>query len=649
MANNLIQILRSATNATPTGLANGQLAYTSNNGITSAGGVLYIGDPASGTTIGIGGQRFPGTLTANQALVANSTSGINNIITSNLTISGYLTANGSLGSSSQVLGSNSTGGVYWVSTSSFSINTSAQYTFTNTINFAANVFVNAAILFVGNATTNVAISTTGLVVGNATVNSAINSTAFSGSANNTTYLNGQLASYYTNATNITTGTLPYAQLPSGLVNTSGSFTFTGNTNFNAGNTAFSNGAYFGTGGTLNITNSVNTTISSPNTYFSGNNVYFGLFPGGTLTFGSTTNAVFQNPVTFDIGSNVTFKGAVTYVSNLVIYNSGGQPYLIVGNTSNQVFANATAISIGNATIVSTINSTAFSGLANNSTYLNGQLAYYYTNATNITTGTLPYAQLPSGLVNTSGSFTLSGNTVLAGTNTGISSNLQVTGTTLNVSSNSTFTGNVSITGAVSITNNVTITGNLTVTGSTITVNNTILQVNGNFIEVADNQTTTDVVDFGFYGAIANATTKYYAGLYRDFSASGGLNTPVFKFFAANVQPGSTVITTNTYFLGALQSYLQPYGLNGAFIANSTAVNITANSTVSSAIAANSLTLTSALVATSGGTGQNTYAVGDLLIGGATNTLSKLSLGTNGYVLQSNGTTVVYATLDGGSF
>ena len=90
--------------------------------------------------------------------------------------------------------------------------------------------------------------------------------------------------------------------------------------------------------------------------------------------------------------------------------------------------------IGNTTVYATINSTAYSGSANNATNLNGQAASFYTNATNITTGTLPYAQIPANIVNTTGSFTISGNTTLAGTNTTISSNLNVTGTFVNIAS-----------------------------------------------------------------------------------------------------------------------------------------------------------------------------------------------------------------------
>jgi hypothetical protein len=71
MANNKIQIKRSTANAVVTGLSNGELAFT------QAGNVFFIGAPdGSSGSIRIGGQMVPGTLTANQALVANATSGI---------------------------------------------------------------------------------------------------------------------------------------------------------------------------------------------------------------------------------------------------------------------------------------------------------------------------------------------------------------------------------------------------------------------------------------------------------------------------------------------------------------------------------------------------------------------------------------------
>jgi len=51
----------------------------------------------------------------------------------------------------------------------------------------------------------------------------------------------------------------------------------------------------------------------------------------------------------------------------------------------------------------------------------------------------------------------------------------------------------------------------------------------------------------------------------------------------------------------------------------------------------------------GGTGNTSYSIGDLLVGATSNALNKLSIGTTGKVLQSNGTTLVYGDVDGGTY
>jgi|TARA_R100001377_G_scaffold41307_1_gene23237 hypothetical protein len=77
-----IQIKRSANTATPTALEFGELAWSSNSQTISIGRQ----DGNTSNLVSIGGIRTPGTLTANQALVANSTSFINEINVANLTI-----------------------------------------------------------------------------------------------------------------------------------------------------------------------------------------------------------------------------------------------------------------------------------------------------------------------------------------------------------------------------------------------------------------------------------------------------------------------------------------------------------------------------------------------------------------------------------
>jgi hypothetical protein len=96
----------------------------------------------------------------------------------------------------------------------------------------------------GSATGGVVANVTTIAIGNTSVNVSINSTTFSGTANNASYLGTQLPAYYTNATNITTGTLPYAQLGAAVVNTSGNFTVAGNLNFTGTNTYFSGKATY---------------------------------------------------------------------------------------------------------------------------------------------------------------------------------------------------------------------------------------------------------------------------------------------------------------------------------------------------------------------------------------------------------------------
>jgi hypothetical protein len=59
--------------------------------------------------------------------------------------------------------------------------------------------------------------------------------------------------------------------------------------------------------------------------------------------------------------------------------------------------------------------------------------------------------------------------------------------------------------------------------------------------------------------------------------------------------------------------------------------------------------TSVLGEANGGTGESSYTRGDLLVGDAATGLTKLTLGSAGKILQSNGTDLVYADIDGGTY
>ena len=201
--------------------------------------------------------------------------------------------------------------------------------------------------------------------------------------------------------------------------------------------------------------------------------------------------------------------------------------------------------------------------------------------------------------------------------------------------------NTTRTGTLTVDTDATINGNLVVSGSLVTINVATLTVTDSLIQLASNNTVSDTLDIGFFGNFKPAGTAAFAGIFRDASDS------VFKVFKdLQEAPTATVNTAGTgYTKGTLDTFLSSHGL----VSNSTAVTLTANSTVAVNMTANSLTLTTALVGSSGGTGLSSYTAEDILVANSSNGFRKLAVAADGFVLQSNGTAVVYATLDGGSF
>ena len=160
------------------------------------------------------------------------------------------------------------------------------------------------------------------------------------------------------------------------------------------------------------------------------------------------------------------------------------------------------------------------------------------------------------------------------------------------------------------------------------------------IKLANGNSSTDSIDIGFYGVYGSGGTKY-TGLFRD--ASDGIYD---LFDGTTEQPTTTVDKANGFYrLSTLRAYLN----SGGLVSNATNVSITANSTLAVAITANSLTLSTPLAVASGGLGLSTITAGAILVGNGSGTATVLSAATDGFVLQSNGTSVVYGTLDGGTF
>jgi hypothetical protein len=195
-----------------------------------------------------------------------------------------------------------------------------------------------------------------------------------------------------------------------------------------------------------------------------------------------------------------------------------------------------------------------------------------------------------------------------------------TGSTLTVNS----TG-IHVNSALSITD-LSLSGNLIVSGTLTTIETTNLVVEDPLIKIA-NGNVTDTVDVGLYGMFTNGGTRY-TGLFRD--ATDG----IYKLFTGlEIEPTTTVdIAGVGYGTAVLEAYLN----SGALVSNNSTLNITANSEIAVSISANTYKWSSL---TNGG----------IIVGNSTNGFTNLSLGTSGQILQSNGTTLVYATLDGGTF
>src|SRR5208337_4357672 len=205
----------------------------------------------------------------------------------------------------------------------------------------------------------------------------VNSTVFSQTSNNASYLGTVVASSYANttntsATNITAGTLPWGQAPSGTVNTAGNFTLAGNITFSAnaifGNTISANGsvgtagqvltspgaganAYWTSNVTVNNANYLNAVPASAYVNTSGNftlagNTIFSAnvtVSGANTSIGGTNTNITSNTV---IAANLTVTGTLTTPNTFALGSatkaSNGYCFLPNGVIINWGFANGSS-------------------------------------------------------------------------------------------------------------------------------------------------------------------------------------------------------------------------------------------------------------------------------------------------------------------
>lgn len=707
----LIQIKRSIATATPTSLANGELAYSGNTASDS----LFVGNPNGGAVTRIGGKKFghvfeatPGTLAANATIITDANSlidtlkvgntSVNSVInattvsTSNVVISGSLKANGTIGSANQILYSNGTVS-YWAdlpaSSSTGGSNTQIQFN-------DSGVNGGSAGLTFDKVTNTFSVSNTISVGG-----TSLNSTVYAGTSNNTNFVGS------VSAANVVSN----AQLSSNL----SSYQTTAGLAANVQTLTSNNTSFVGTVSAANVVSNAQLSsnlsnyqttagLSSNVAVLTANNANF---LGGACSSSYQLNSTLAGNVQILTANNANnFGGQLpAYYTNATNLSTGTLNIARLPATVNvttsinvgNVAINTTTLSVGNSAVNTIITGSSLS--------VNGQIT---TGQINLSGDILPLSNATYSLGNTTNRFKdlfLSGSTLTIG-NTTLSTatgDLVLSGG-LQVNTGATFSNTISVTGNASFTKDITVNGNtvlgdgtsdviqfvgransdlipsanvsydlgtealswrtfhanlahvqyinvdkdlvvagnLTVTGTLATINVSTLSVKDSLIELASNNTTSDSLDIGFFGNYnVNAGNSEFTGLFRD--ATDG----VYKLFDnLEAAPTTTVDTSNaTFRIASLQAYLN----SGALTSNSTTVTVTANSSVNVNITANSLSLSTALSGTSGGTGLASYTAEDIIVANSSNGFRKLNVGSEGYILQVSSGTLAYGTMDGGSF
>ena len=675
MANNtFIQIKRSNTVNNPTSLYQGELAWSNSSQL------LFVGNPdGSNTVTPIGGKLNWGTLGANSILVTNSTSFINRVNAANLQVN-FIEANGAgnVGTAGYILFSGGTGSnAYWASTGGLTTNVAAQYTWTNTQTFTNTITFNGQVNFANAISANGGVGTAGYVL----ISGGTGSNAY-WAAPGTLSINTAAQFTWTN-TQTFTNTITFNS--SILANTVNAVTYTAGVYGSATSGFIANSTEIAVGNsTVNGTIIANATV----VYFTGT----AYNANNATNLGGTAAASYQLNST--LGANIaSYLPTYTGTVNASVITDGSY-----GTAANGFIANSTALAWGNSTanvyigwdstgldllsIGGNINNYIEAAIWNSNTgtsvsadfSINDNLGLYSNNYIDIGINGTNWSNTQWTINGPSDGYIYTGNTNLAvgtGGNQGnlvfftagtlagnermritTSGNVGINNTApvdkLSVNGTTYLGGALTVTGNASM-QNVNVSGNLVVSGTVVTVNTSTLQVNDNVIEIGFNNGTlsTDAIDAGIYTPSNTASTLQYSGIAR-IAASSATTLPWYKIFSTTTNPNSGLTITSST-TGILQAYLYPYGLGGAFVANSSAVNITANGSVSSTLTVNSATLTTALAATSGGTGQNTYTTGDILYASSSSALSKLSVTSNGQVLQIVNNLPAYNSLDGGTF
>ena len=211
-------------------------------------------------------------------------------------------ANGSFGTSGQILASNGTS-VFWtagITANSLTANSIAITTGTITVgNSTVNTDIGNNYISVGNSISYVNVYSTYAYIGNSSANATINSTIYTGTANNANYLGATAAAKYVQNTD--------------------NRTLSGNLYFTGANNTFDGQLIIGTLGDLQIAEGAG--IKANGSFGTNDQV---LASNGTSVFWTTVSAsanasYIQNTDSRTLSGNLNFTGANSYFSGKVTH------------------------------------------------------------------------------------------------------------------------------------------------------------------------------------------------------------------------------------------------------------------------------------------------------------------------------------------
>jgi len=220
-----------------------------------------------------------------------------------------------------------------------------------------------------------------------------------------------------------------------------------------------------------------------------------------------------------------------------------------------------------------------------------------------------------------------------------------------------------------ITGDVAITGNLSVVGTLVSFDTINYTIQDPLLLLANNN-VSDVIDIGIAGRYQNGTSaNVYTGVYRD---AGTKEWYVFEEYNGNLSSGinSIVPGANNFTIATINAnvksqniFLRGTNVYAWIAAAYEQANVSNTATISSGRISGSYTgITGVGTLTAGtweagtiqvpfgGTGRTSHTLNGILYGNTSGPLNITAAGTEGQVLQANGSGVpVFGMIDGGTF